>query len=151
MNSKPFVKKLARVLLADGDLASRLTLKSLLSAAGYSVDCAASASEAAARLDTREYELVLADLAQESDQAGEHLLAYARQKEFRPATALISSSLSEIESDGPARLQKEAPPEPTHRTVRMSQEDVSDLLARVAELISRRAGRRSQQSLRLAS
>lgn len=36
----------ARVLLADDDLASRLTIKIILSTAGYSVDGVATASEA---------------------------------------------------------------------------------------------------------
>src|SRR5581483_9138515 len=53
---------LARILLADGDLASRLTLSTLLTAGGYSVDTAASASEAVDRLENNEYQLVLADL-----------------------------------------------------------------------------------------
>ena len=34
--------RVARILLADADLASRLALKTLLSTAGYAVDCAAS-------------------------------------------------------------------------------------------------------------
>src|SRR5437870_2715994 len=85
----------ARILLADSDLASRLTLKSLLSTAGYAVDSAATASEAIGKLDTSEYQLVLADLKTESADAGATLLSYARQKEFSPATALISSDLSE--------------------------------------------------------
>ena len=81
----------ARILLADADLASRLTLKTLLSTAGYSVGCAASAAEATALLDVEEYQLVLADLRAESEEAGPRLLAFARQKDYRPATALLSS------------------------------------------------------------
>ncbi len=96
--------KVARVLLADSDLASRLTLKSILSAAGYAVSGAATAAEAIGKLDESEYQLVLADLRTESAaDAGPELLAYARQKEFRPATALISSDLSETGSSLVAR------------------------------------------------
>lgn len=88
-------KKVARVLLADTALASRLALKTILSAAGYAVSGAATAAEAIGKLDEGEYQLVLADLRAESDEAGPRLLAYARQKEFRPATALIASDISE--------------------------------------------------------
>ena len=131
------LRRVARVLLADSDLASRLALKTLLATAGYAVECAASASEAIARLDTSEYQLVLADLRTESDESGARLLAYARQKEFRPATALISSKLSEMDSgNGDCEAVSGG------GVVRMSNENVSYLLARVADLISRRADRR---------
>ncbi|MES1261869.1 MAG: hypothetical protein ABUS49_09040 [Acidobacteriota bacterium] len=116
-------------------------MKSLLSKAGYGVDSAATASEAIGKLDANEYQLVLADLRAESADAGAGLLAYARQKEFRPATALIISHLSEMitetgKSDSPESV------------VRMSNENVSYLLANVAELIGHRADRRIRQSLR---
>jgi CheY-like chemotaxis protein len=133
--------KVARILLADTDLASRLTLKSLLSKAGYGVDSAATASEAIGKLDANEYQLVLADLRGESDDAGAGLLAYARQKEFRPATALIISHLSEMNME----TGKSDSPE---SVVRMTNENVSYLLASVAELIGHRADRRIRQSLR---
>jgi CheY-like chemotaxis protein len=141
----PPPRSVARVLLADSDLASRLTLKTLLAKAGYAVECAASASEAIARLDTCEYQLVLADLRTESYESGARLLAYARQKEFRPATALISSKLSEMDAgieDGEPRGDS---------VVRISNENVSYLLARVAELISQRADRRMRNILSRAS
>jgi CheY-like chemotaxis protein len=135
----PSHRKVAKVLLADSDLASRLTLKSLLVKAGYAVDGAASAAEAVCKLDAREFQLVLADLRTESEDAGPSLLSYARQKEYRPATALITSDMSELESD------KQAIPG-SDRVVRMSNEDVSNLLANVAELISLRADRRMRRS-----
>src|SRR4051812_10938276 len=84
-------RRVARVLLADTGLASRLTLKSILSTAGYAVSGAATGAEAVSKLDEREYQLVLADLRSESEEAGPRLLAYARQKDFHPATALIAS------------------------------------------------------------
>jgi len=133
-------RKVAKVLLADSDLASRLTLKSLLVKAGYAVDGAASAAEAVYKLDAREFQLVLADLRSESEDAGPSLLSYARQKEYRPATALFTSDMSELESD------KRTTPG-SDRVVRMSNEDVSNLLANVAELISLRADRRMRRSL----
>ena len=134
----------ARILLADADLASRLTLKTLLSTAGYSVGCAASAAEATALLDGEEYQLVLADLRAESEEAGPRLLAFARQKDYRPATALLSSELSGATGRKPAASATES-------VVTISDDTVAHLLAGVAELISNRADRRMQQALRRAS
>jgi CheY-like chemotaxis protein len=132
-------RSVARVLLADTALATRLTLKSILSTAGYSVSGVATAAEALGKLDTDEFQLVLADLRAESEDAGRLLLAYARQKEFRPATALLSSDLCETGSrsiDGDAAS-----------SVSMSNENISNLLTGVAELIGRRADRRSRTRL----
>jgi CheY-like chemotaxis protein len=137
-------RKVARVLLADSDLASRLTLKTLLTTAGYAVDSAATSSEAMTSLDAHEYQLVLADLRSESEEAGARLLAYARQKDFRPATALLSSKLSELEA---TQAEQRAP----DSVVRMSDENVSFLLVRVAELISERADRRMRRTVSRAS
>jgi CheY-like chemotaxis protein len=134
-------RKVAHVLLVDSNLAPRLTLKSLLSTAGYAVDSAATTAEAVEKLDDSEYQLVLADLRSESDEAGPSVLAYARQKEYRPATALLCSDLRETTVD-PA----DSPDSET--LVRISHEDVSNLLARVAELISQRASRRINRSRR---
>ncbi len=129
-------RRVARVLLADSDLASRLALKSLLVTAGYAVECASNASEAIDRLDKSEYQLVLADLRTESADSGERLLAYARQKEFQPATALVFSKLSEID----AALEYREPV--SESVVRMSDDNVSYLLGRVADMIGQRAERR---------
>jgi len=142
--SIPPRRKVARVLLADSDLASRLAIKSLLATAGYAVDCAATSGEAVGRLDSAEYQLVLADLRTESEGSGARLLAYARQKDFRPATALLSSNLSELETTWAERNADDS-------VVRMSDENVSFLLARVAELISERADRRMRRALFQAS
>jgi hypothetical protein len=43
--------ELARVLLVESDVASRLTLQTLLETCGYAVDVAASAAEAVGKLD----------------------------------------------------------------------------------------------------
>jgi CheY-like chemotaxis protein len=132
-------RKVAKVLLVDSDLASRLTLKSVLGKAGYAVEGAASAAEAVFRLDAHEFQLVLADLRTESEEAGPSLLSYARHKEYRPATALITTDMKEL------GCETEAPD--TDAVVRMSNEDVSNLLANVAELISLRADRRMRRAL----
>ncbi len=136
-------RKVARVLLADADLASRLAVKTILSKAGYAVSGAATAAEAVGKLDAGEYQLVLADLRSESEDAGPQVLAYARQKEFRPATALIASDLSETGSESAA--------DSPHSAVHISDENVYQLLERVADLISHRAGRRIERSYPKAS
>ena len=98
------------------------------------MSAAASAAEAMRKLDEGEYQLVLADLRAESDQAGPGVLAYARQKEFRPATMLIESEMSEA-------VVPTQEPQP----IKVSNEDVCNLLDRVASLISDRADRRSKR------
>lgn len=135
----PRPRKVAKVLLADSDLASRLTLKSLLGKAGYAVEGAASAAEAICKLDAHQFQLVLADLRTESEEAGPSLLSYARQKEYRPATALISSDMSE-QTSGKVKTAR------GDTVVSMSNENVSYLLANVAELISLRAHRRMRRA-----
>lgn len=118
---------LARVLVVHEDLAPRLTLQTLLQAGGYSVDIAGSPWEALAKLDANQYELVLTDAAT----ARQDLLAYARVKEYRPATAVIT--------DDPVWK-----PLPRHgrEEVSVHTEDVPDLLEKVADLIAVRASRR---------
>jgi hypothetical protein len=96
------------------------------------VDSAASTAEAIDRIDQYEYQLVLADLRAESADAGQRILAYARQKCYHPATALVTSSLG---SDAKAESQQE------HR-IAVENEDVSNMLDRVAELIGMRVSRR---------
>src|ERR1700732_4806858 len=83
--------ELARVLLVDADPTSRLTLQTVLEAGGYHVDAAASAAEAVGKLDEQEYQLVLSDLQMESPEAGLKVLAHARNMEYKPATALVTS------------------------------------------------------------
>ena len=86
----------------------------------------------------------MADLRADSEDAGSRLLAYARQKEYRPATALICSDMSETTTSTTEDGSDE-------RVVRISNENVSYLLASVAELISQRADRRIRQAFRRAS
>ncbi len=132
----------ARVLLADDNPASRLTLQTVLEAGGYRVDSAASAAEAVGLLDNGEYSLVLSDLSMESPEAGLKVLAHARMKDYRPATAIVTSWNSE---DGNAEAQQS-------RQVKMliEPQNVPELLGHVASLISRRASRRVARRLRPA-
>ena len=131
--------ELARVLLVDGNPASRLTLKTVLEAGGYKVNVAASAAEAVGKLDEGEYELVLSDLQMESPEAGLKVLAHARMMEYKPATALITA------------YQDSHPDLARHqRSLLISPEDVPGLLGKVADMIAERATRRLRRELRLA-
>jgi CheY-like chemotaxis protein len=82
---------LAHVLLVHGDLAPRLALQTILQAGGYSVDAAASPAEALTKLDEGQYDLVLTDSELGSETDSRNVLAYARVKDYHPATAVITS------------------------------------------------------------
>lgn len=127
---------LARVLLADDDPASRLTLQTVLEASGYRVDSAASAAEAVGKMDEEEYELVLSDLHMESPESGLKVLAHARMMEYKPATALITTYQQRRKRD-------------TGRRVLIEPEGVPELLSQVATLISQRATRRIEREMRM--
>lgn len=126
--------ELARVLLVDDDLTSRLTLKAVLEAGGYVVDAAASAAEAVGKLDERQYELVLSDLQMESPEAGLKVLAHARLMDYKPATAILTTYQNR---------QTDA-----RRPVLIKPEDLPELLSKVADLISQRAARIVARQLR---
>ena len=135
--SGPQDLELARVLLIESDVASRLTLQTLLRAGGYSVDVAASAAEAYAKLDDHTYELVMSDEDMESPDAGREVLAYARGKEYKPATALVT-----------AHRDGKGVPSWKDRHMVVETNDASYVLGRVAELIGLRATRRAERALR---
>lgn len=128
--------ELARVLLVDDDLTSRLTLKAVLEAGGYFVDSAASAAEAVGKLDERQYELVLSDLQMESPEAGLKVLAHARLMEYKPATAILTTYQNRAADN--------------RRAVLIEPEDLPSLLSKVADLISVRAARMVHRQLRHA-
>lgn len=126
--------ELARVLLVDDDLTSRLTLKTVLEAGGYAVDAAASAAEAVGKLDERQYELVLSDLQMESPEAGLKVLAHARLMDYKPATALVTTYQNR-------KMNARQP-------VFVEPEDLPGLLSKVADLISQRAARIVERQMR---
>jgi CheY-like chemotaxis protein len=128
--------ELARVLLVDDDLTSRLTLKAVLEAGGYFVDSAASAAEAVGKLDSRQYELVLSDLQMESPEAGLKVLAHARLMEYKPATAILTTYQNK-------RADNRKP-------LLIEPEDLPSLLSKVADLISQRAARIVHRQLKQA-
>ena len=126
--------ELARVLVVDDNLTSRLTLKAVLEAGGYFVDAAASAAEAVGKLDERQYELVLSDLAMESPDAGLQVLAHARLMDYKPATAILTT-------------YQNKPPD-LRRPLLVKSQDLPGLLTKVADLISGRAARMVERQLR---
>ena len=128
---------MARVLLADKNPTSRLTLQTVLEAGGYRVDSAATAAEAVGLMDEKEYALVLTDLAMESPEAGLKVLAHARLKEYQPATALVTAWRNEAEAPGIPDSEMLVEPQ-----------GVPELLGDVANLISRRASRLVARRLR---
>jgi CheY-like chemotaxis protein len=123
---------LARVLLVHGELAPRLALQTILRAGGYSVDVAATPSEAISKLDESQYDLVLSDAEFGSRPAGRNVLAYARVKPYRPATALVTSY----------ERRKPRPPARRKQQISIYTENLPHLLGSVAELIGVRASRR---------
>lgn len=128
-------KIVARVLLADGDPASRLTLQTVLEASGYCVDSAASAAEAVGLMDRQEYELVLSDMSMESPESGFRVMEHARLMPYRPAAAIITS-------------QKEASNGGEDGPVLIKPEDLPELMGKIAFLISDRASRQVARTLR---
>jgi CheY-like chemotaxis protein len=126
--------EVARVLLVDDDVASRLTLKTVLEAGGYAVDSATSAAEAVDKLDEQQYALVLSDLQMESPEAGLQVLAHARLMDYKPATAIVTT------------YQNRHPN--VRRPVLIEPEDLPGLLTKVADLISQRAARIVERQLR---
>jgi len=129
------ILELARVLVVDDDLASRLTLQTVLEAGGYRVDAAATAAEAVGKMEDQEYQLVLSDLQMESPEAGLKVLAHAQLMDYKPATALIISYHNTSDRQPNSRMLVEP-------------QDVPGLLSKVANLIARRVTRRVQRELR---
>ena len=132
--------ELARVLLVDDDPTSRLTLKTVLEAGGYHVDSAASGAEAVGKLEVGEYELVLSDLQMESPEAGLKVLAHARMMDYKPATALLTTTT--WNSSPVQKVRK--------NSMLIEPEDIPGLLSKVADLISQRATRKLARELKLA-
>ena len=120
--------ELARVLLVDDDVASRLTLQAVLQAGGYSVDAACSADEAFGKMDERQYELILSDFHRESPESGLEVLAHARLMDYRPAVAILTTDQARPSGD------------PLRPTL-IEPQDVPEILGKVADLISQRAAR----------
>jgi CheY-like chemotaxis protein len=121
---------LARVLLVHGELAPRLALQTILQAGGYTVDVAATPSEALSKLDEQPYDLVLSD---GESSSGRNVLAYARVKGYKPATAVVTSH---------EMIQARRSPGPARQSMSVCTENLPLLLGKVADLIGFRAIRR---------
>ena len=127
---------LARVLLVDEEIASRLTLQTILEAGGYAVDAAANSAEALDLLDIREYDLVLSGATTDGVHTGRQILNYARLKPYKPATAVVTA------------YHEGAEPVGCEQQVSIGNEDMSWLLGKVADLVSARAARRAERAVR---
>jgi CheY-like chemotaxis protein len=110
-----------------GELAPRLTLRTILQAGGYAVDVAGTPAEALAKLDEGKYELVLSD----ADPSSRNVLAYARVKDYRPATAMVTSPI-------PLRRMSAR----SSHEIAIHTENIPHLLGKIADLIALRASRR---------
>ena len=84
------------------------------------------------KLDEREYQLVLSDSDLGARRAGGKVLAYARVKDYRPATALITSYSAAGRYANAGRPDR----------VSICTENLPGLLLKVADLIGFRASRR---------
>jgi CheY-like chemotaxis protein len=102
-------------------------LQTILQAGGYAVDVAASPAEALFKLDAGTYELVLSDT-----NVPRNILAYAKVKDYRPATAQVTSY-------APSRTGR---PGRGRHQLSIYTENLPNLLEEVAELIGLRASRR---------
>ncbi len=96
------------------------------------MDVAATPAEALTKLDEGVYELVLSDGRFGTSEAGPDLLAYARVKDYRPATALVTSS-------EPYALRRSLGDK---QEISIYTENLPNLLGKVADLIGIRASRR---------
>ncbi len=80
-----------RILLADDELAILLTLKAILEMNDFEVETAASAKEAAQKLDTGTYDMVITDMRMETETAGYEVIRAARRQSYDPATAILTA------------------------------------------------------------
>jgi CheY-like chemotaxis protein len=134
---RPVAPEMARVLLVDDNPTSRLTLQTVLKAGGYNVESAASAAEAVEKLDASVYELVLSDLWMESPEAGYRVIAHAKTMDYKPATAILTTYQTHS-----AVARNVGDP------LLVEPQDVEGLLTKIAHLISKRASRNVERSMR---
>jgi CheY-like chemotaxis protein len=135
---------LARVLVVNDDLATRLTLQTVLEAGGYRVDAADTAAQAVDKLNDDEYELVLSasqvrlsEGEQKETAAATELLAYAQGMNYQPATAIFRSEFNgKVEAGRSSQL--------------IAPEDIPGLLSKIANMIARRVNRRVRDKLALS-
>lgn len=130
--------QVARVLLVDGDVATRLTLQAVLQASGYSVDSAASAQEAMDKLERGQYALVLCGARSDNREECQRVLDHARAQEYKPATAILTASGAEGRPGKKARSSR----------LLIEPQEVPDLLTKIADLLADRASDRERRNMR---
>lgn len=137
------VQGLARVLLIDADAASRMTMRIVLEAGGYSVSQAVTTVEAMELLDSNEFELVLCNSLSAPDRIDEAVLSYARFQDYEPATAAVTSILCAANSgDGVA-----SPHTASSQCLLVEPQNLPDLLEKIADLVAERALSRLEREL----
>ena len=130
------------ILLAADNVAARLTLKAVLEKSGYSVEMAASSSEAMEKIETKEYALVLCGLDGDSPTASRNVIKFAQRQEYRPATAYVQIFHDQGASDEADSVETSE--------VLVGTFEVAALLTQVAELLANRAAGRARRALRRA-
>lgn len=80
-----------RILLVDDELAILLTLKAVLEMNGFEVETAASAREAAQKLEKGVFQMVITDMMMETSTSGYDVLRAARKQPYNPATAVLTA------------------------------------------------------------
>ena len=135
VREKVSAAEVARVLLVEGDVTTRLTLQAVLKASGYSVDSAASAPEAMDKLEREEYALVLCGLRPETQEECRRVVNHARAQEYKPATAFLTTSGSEGKR-------------PKSERVLIEPLEVPALLTKIADLLADRAAGRERRNMR---
>jgi len=127
-----------RVLLVEGEMRARLTLQAVLEASGYSVDSAASTSEALDKLEKEQYALVLCDAGTSPRDDCRRVINHARNQDYKPATAIVTASGTHAKAPKSGRLLIEP-------------QEVPALLEKIADLLADRAAGRARRKLRKRS
>ena len=134
--------EVARVLLVDGDVTTRLTLQAVLQASGYAIDSAASTPEAMEKLERQEYDLVLCGVRAETQDECRQVISHARAQEYKPATALLTAS---------GEQSRRAWEHPKSSRLLVEPQEVPALLTKIADLLADRAAGRERRNMRRRS
>ena len=105
-----------RILLVDDELPILLTLKAVLELHGFEVTTAESSQEAAEKLRSGVYQMVITDMRMETENAGYDVIRVAKEQQYNPATAILdltpvgSIDISPATVQGLARSDPAFPP-----------------------------------------
>jgi len=81
----------ARVLVVDDESSILITLRAILELHGYEVEAAASAAEAAAKLQAAVFQMVITDMRMETATAGFDVVRVARMQPYQPIAVLLTA------------------------------------------------------------